>query len=95
MIQRIVSMTFSLDSLPDFLRMFEDVRNLIRDQPGCQGLELWQSVSEPAMVFTLSLWDSEEDLDRYRGTPLFRDVWTRTKAMFAGKPQAWSIRQIA
>ncbi len=46
------------------------------------------------MFFTFSVWTSAEHLDAYRNSELFRTTWARTKALFAEKPQAWSLNQL-
>ncbi|MFT5673230.1 MAG: hypothetical protein ACI9JT_001876, partial [Polaribacter sp.] len=31
------------------------------------------------------------DLENYRNTDLFKDVWAKTKVFFNDKPLAWSV----
>ncbi len=94
MIQRIVKMTFRPDSIQQFHQLFDEVRERIRDQPGCHSVELLQDVRQPQVMFTYSLWESEEDLNAYRQTDLFVHTWKRTKALFQGKAEAWSLSRI-
>lgn len=91
MIIRIVQMTFREDALADFMALFEERKQLIRDFEGCRHLELWQDAADARICFTYSHWESEVHLDHYRFSTLFRDTWARTKALFAAKPQAWSV----
>jgi len=86
-------MTFREDAVAAFTALFEERRQLIRDFPGCRHLELWQDAGDARIFFTYSLWESETHLDHYRFSGLFRDTWARTKALFAAKPQAWSVLQ--
>jgi quinol monooxygenase YgiN len=95
MVERIVKMTFKTVYVPDFLALFHEVSDLIRQQEGCQSLALWQDKTDPAVLFTYSRWQSDADLDRYRRSELFQQTWARTKAMFQDKAQAWSLQQIA
>lgn len=95
MVERIVKMTFQKAFVPDFLALFHEVSDLIRQQEGCQSLVLWQDKTDPAVLFTYSRWQSEADLDRYRQSELFQQTWALTKALFQDKPQAWSLHQIA
>ena len=58
-------------------------------------LELWQDSANPAIFFTYSHWESEAHLNHYRFSEFFKDTWGKTKALFADKPQAWSVMQRA
>jgi heme-degrading monooxygenase HmoA len=84
-------MTFAADKVADFQSFFEERKQTIRGFEGCQHLELWQDVNRPEVFFTFSIWDSEQALNHYRFSDFFKDTWTQTKAMFADKPQAWSV----
>jgi quinol monooxygenase YgiN len=94
MITRIVKMHFKKEAVADFLHHFEKHKNAIRHQPGCQLLVLYQDVQNPKIFFTYSYWDTEEDLNKYRQTALFKDVWAYTKTLFKEKPLAWSLAEI-
>jgi quinol monooxygenase YgiN len=91
MIKRIVQMTFRPECRQEFLDFFNERKATIRGFEGCQMLELWQDINNPDIFFTHSLWTSETQLDHYRFSAFFKDTWTRTKAMFAAKAQAWSV----
>jgi quinol monooxygenase YgiN len=95
MIVRIVQMTFQPDKTDQFVALFEERKATIRSFPGCTHLELWQDTREPHIFFTYSNWDAESDLDHYRFSEFFKDTWGRTKALFADKPQAWSVTKRA
>ena len=43
---------------------------------------------------TLSYWDSERDLEAYRNSELFKDVWGRVKVLFGAPTQALSLNKI-
>lgn len=91
MIVRIVQMTFRKDEVNSFLDLFEERKSLIRNFNGCSHLELWQDAHNENVFFTYSNWESEDHLNHYRFSELFKDTWARTKALFAEKPQAWSV----
>lgn len=91
MIKRIVKLTFQPDQTEAFRSIFEEMKVQIRGFEGCHHLELWRSRSEPNVFFTFSFWDSEEYLDAYRQSELFQGTWRRTKALFAARPEAWSV----
>lgn len=91
MLRRIVKMTFQKDRIEDFLLIFEHSKNLIRHFPGCQHLELLHLEGQQEVLFTFSIWDSPESLEKYRHSELFQQTWSKTKVLFAGKPEAWSM----
>jgi quinol monooxygenase YgiN len=93
MIVRIVQMTFQPEKVRTFLALFEESKQLIRGFDGCAHLELWSDTKNENIFFTYSIWESENHLDHYRFSPLFKDIWPKTKALFADKPQAWSVQQ--
>ncbi len=93
MIIRIVQMTFRSEEVNNFINLFEERKTLIRSFEGCRHLELWQDAKNENIFFTYSIWDSEEHLDRYRFSELFKDTWSKTKALFDAKPKAWSVNK--
>ncbi len=93
MIIRIVQMTFREEVIEDFKALFEERKSTIKGFAGCTHLELWQDSNQRNIFFTYSHWNTESDLDHYRFSEFFRDTWTRTKALFKEKPQAWSVNR--
>ena len=94
MITRIVKMEFAPENVPAFLANFDLVKDKIRNFPGCDHLELWRGKDDGATFFTHSRWESPEHLDIYRNSPIFKEVWATTKAMFRSKAQAWSVDSV-
>ena len=95
MIKRIVKMTFREDAVSSFLDdVFEGSKGRIRAFPGCRHMEFLRQTGRPNVLCTLSIWDDEEALNRYRDSELFKDTWARTKALFAHKAEAWSMEVI-
>jgi len=91
MITRIVRMEFQPAHVDDFLDHFSAVRNLIRDFPGVQHLELRGDASHSNVFYTYSNWNDLSDLEAYRQSDLFKGAWAQAKTWFAGKPQAFSL----
>ena len=91
MFKPIVKLPFREDALPEFLAIFEESKLKIRDFEGCHHLELLRDMSQLNILFTLSVWEDEASLDHYRQSPLFKTTWEKTKALFAGRPGAWSL----
>lgn len=87
---RIVKMTFKKEKVQNFLDIFEASKTKIRHFAGCQYLELLSDQNDPRVFFTYSVWESHSDLEAYRHSELFNEVWTQTKALFDAKPEAWS-----
>lgn len=92
MLTRIVRMTFHPERVPEFLELFQNSADQIRQMPGCRFLELWQDVNHPAVYCTHSHWESEQHLNAYRQSVLFGKVWPATKALFAAPPLAFSVQ---
>ena len=84
-------MTFLDDKTDAFIQLFEERKERIKSSRGCSHLELWQDPKKPNVFFTYSNWETEADLDHYRFSDFFKDTWGKTRAMFAEKPQAWSV----
>jgi quinol monooxygenase YgiN len=91
MIIRIVKMTFQPDKVSEFLEIFERSKTKIRAFEGCESLTLLRQEDDSCVYFTHSTWKSSEHLDNYRHSELFKKTWTLTKALFAAKPEAWSL----
>tara|TARA_R100000306_G_scaffold61347_1_gene63623 strand:- start:768 stop:1064 length:297 start_codon:yes stop_codon:yes gene_type:complete len=91
MFTRIVKMDFIPSEIPAFLENFEEVKERIRNFPGCQFLELYREKNNSTIFFTYSRWNSEADLENYRHSDLFKKVWSETKPRFQNKAQAWSV----
>lgn len=87
-------MKFREDRIEDFLRNFDSVKDRIRAFEGCKLLELYRDHDDPTRFFTYSYWDSEKELNAYRSSPMFEEVWKETKAMFAERARAWSVEKV-
>ena len=94
MLVRIVRMTFDKDRIADFQDSFNSIKEKIINYKGCKLLELYQDRNDECVFFTYSHWESEEDLNQYRNSEFFKEVWSRTKKMFSEKPLAWSVNKM-
>jgi heme-degrading monooxygenase HmoA len=92
MIERIVKLAIDPNSEQGtaFRMIFAESKNHIAEQPGCHGVHLLESEGH---FFTFSQWESEADLNAYRRSALFGEVWPKTKALFYDKPQAWTCHK--
>jgi len=94
MFVRIVKMSFAEENISAFLENFELMKNKIRNAEGNRFLELYQDKNDKCIFFTYSYWETEGDLENYRKSELFYDVWSFTKNLFNAKPEAWSVDKL-
>jgi|SRR5690554_274343 len=91
MFTRIVKMEFRESEINTFLENFEKVKEKIANYPGCCFLELYHDKNDKTIFFTYSRWRDVADLENYRHSELFGNVWKKTKPLFKAKAQAWSV----
>lgn len=87
-------MSFNAAELDTFLNIFHESSPKIRAFEGCRYLSLHRDHHHHAVYFTVSRWDSQEHLDNYRHSDLFRSTWSKTRVLFAEKPSAYSLDQV-
>jgi len=91
MIVRLVKMNFRPEEVERFLDLFEGWRHRIIAFPGCRRLELLHDATEPGIFFTHSEWESPADLEAYRKSSTFADVWPVVRSLFAARAEAWTL----
>lgn len=91
MFVRIVKMSFEPNKVEEFLKNFDLSKSKIRNFRGCSLLELYRDKTNPNIFFTYSYWNTEEDLNKYKNSVLFKNVWAQTKVLFNEEPLAWSV----
>ena len=94
MFVRIVKMDFNPENITAFLEIFNKNKSKIRAFNGCTFLELYRDKNTPNIFFTYSYWHDEKDLENYRTSTLFKEVWFQTRALFQNKSQAWSVDKV-
>lgn len=90
MITRIVKMIFRKEEIAAFIEIFNSSCNNIISFEGCNALKLLQSQEDKRIFFTISKWNSVNDLEKYRASELFHSTWAKTKILFEEKPEAWT-----
>lgn len=85
-------MHFREEELEGFLEYFEQIKGQIENMPGLVNLKLYQDDTNKNILFTMSSWLNQKNLDQYRNSELFATVWPKTKALFAHKAEAWSLK---
>ncbi len=87
-------MSFDPSKIEMFLANFEANKNHIRNFQGCEFLELYRDKENTNVFFTYSFWAKESDLENYKHSDLFKEVWAETKVLFNARPEAWSVDKI-
>jgi len=95
MITRIVKMTFDPEKLDEFLKFFESSKAKIQSFEGCCKVDLMQDVAQSNQLYTISIWEDERYLNKYRSSEFFSQTWTYTKSLFADKASAVTLEKIA
>lgn len=94
MFVRIVKMTFKLDKVESFLENFKSHKLKVKNAKGCNLIELYRDKNNPAIFFTYSYWEKETDLENYRNSGIFNNIWAQTKILFDDKPEVWSLDKV-
>ncbi len=84
-------MSFELEKVEKFKSIYELNWHKIKGFEGCLHVELLQDRSSPSIFFTYSNWESENHLNNYRDSIVFKTVWASTKVLFNQKPEAWTL----
>ena len=87
-------MTFREDEIQSFKQIFAESAALIQSFEGCGEVKLMRDMSHNNVFFTLSKWETEEHLQIYRSSILFKTTWARVKPLFSEKAEAWSLLNI-
>ena len=95
MLIRFVKLTFRQQEVENFKIVFSKAQPLISKFPGCQHVELLNDLNQSNVFFTLSHWESEEHLENYRHSELFKTTWAQTKPLFDDAPEAWSVEKVS
>lgn len=91
MIIRLVKLTFVPSFIDDFYRIYREKEPRIGTWPGCCGVKLLQDKDNPAVYYTWSLWESEQQLNDYRHSAFFQETWAVVKKHFAAAPEARNL----
>ncbi|MFT6850222.1 MAG: quinol monooxygenase YgiN [Sphingobacteriales bacterium] len=94
MIKRFVKLEFAPERVTEFMGIFHNSKDKIRGFDGCHEMKLHKSTTAENVLFTVSVWESEDHLNKYRHSELFIATWEKTKKCFNGKPEAWSLELV-
>ena len=87
-------MSFFPDKTVEFISVFNDAKEKIASVEGIISLELVRDTNNKNTFFTISKWESEFFLEKYRKSKLFQNTWSKTKIFFNKKAEAWSTQSI-
>ena len=94
MIIRIVRMHFTEAGVGNFLEIFKRHQAAIRSVEGCTHLELLKDLNNPLVYTTMSYWQHAQNLENYRESDLFKNVWGQVKTLFAARTEAFSLEKV-
>ena len=86
-------MHFTEAGVEEFLSIFEKNKVAIRNFEGCSHVELLRDLDDPTCFTTLSYWNNVGNLNAYRKSQLFEEVWGQVKSLFAERSQAFSLEK--
>ncbi|HTL81014.1 MAG TPA: antibiotic biosynthesis monooxygenase family protein [Bacteroidia bacterium] len=89
---RLVKMEFQEGKAEIFRETYAKYSARIAAAEGCRSVRLMNDHSNGNIFFTVSEWESEKNLDDYRKSDLFKEVWSQVKPMFAVPAQAWTLK---
>ena len=92
MIVRIVKLSFTESFVSEFESQFPSIKNIVEGIEGCNSVILLKG--QDHTYFTYSLWNSEADLEAYRNSITFQNIWAIFKPHFVAPAQAWTTVQI-
>ena len=87
-------MKFEPENVSTFINIFTTNKEKILTFDGCHSVKLVRDINAHNIFFTLSIWDSENALNKYRESKTFKDIWSKTKPLFSHKAKAWSVKEI-
>jgi quinol monooxygenase YgiN len=93
MIVRIVRFHFTEEGVLVFNELFKKHRMAMASFDGCLSLELFNETNQPLAFATISKWKSEQHLEAYRKSELFKTIWQKIKPYFSEKAQAFSLSE--
>lgn len=86
-------MHFTEAGVDEFLQIFKENQQAIRNFPGCTHLELLKDADDSTSYITLSYWDNPDSLEAYRKSELFGKVWGQVKTLFSQRSIAFSLEK--
>jgi heme-degrading monooxygenase HmoA len=86
MIVRLVSLKLKPDKRGEFEQLFAQSYPRLKSLPGCLSLQLLGDVNGQGDYLTVSHWRTLADLEAYRTSSLFEEIWPQVKALLRDRP---------
>lgn len=74
-----------------FKSMIQSIQDKIKAFDGCYSVNILCDKNQKNRFFSYSTWESEEDLNNYRKSEFFTEIWSDVKKMFIKDAQAWTV----
>lgn len=87
-------MEFLPEKSDEFEACVKNITQRIANFEGCYAVRILRESDEGNVFFSYSYWRSKEDLEKYRKSDLFREIWPKTKAMFSSRAIAWTTEVV-
>lgn len=84
-------MSFKNEEAAKFIQIFNESAGFIQSFEGCHEVKLMRDTGNDNIYFTLSKWQTEDHLNIYRSSALFKMTWAKVKPLFSEKAEAWSL----
>lgn len=82
MITRMILVNVPVEKIPEAERLWnEDCGPLLVKQPGCKGEQFLRSREHPGEFVSLSTWENQEAIDRYRASDTHKAIQQHTRAL--------------
>jgi heme-degrading monooxygenase HmoA len=82
MITRMILVNVPAEKIAEAERLWkEDCGALLIEQPGCKSEQLLRNRENPGEFISLSTWDNQEVIDRYRISDAHRTIQQHTRAL--------------
>lgn len=94
MITRIVHLHIHTHRIQEALHILEQNIASIRKMHGCREVNLFRDAHRSGLLMSISVWQSEADLNNYRQSAFFQDFWRQLKTTFAEPARAWSFEEV-
>lgn len=91
MITRIVKMSILESEIERYQEIVKPYKSKILSSPGCKDVQIFKDINNKSIVFSYSVWETEQDLENYRKSEMFRKVWNEVKTLFSNPAEAWTI----
>jgi len=88
---RIVKLHIKPQKTKEFSSIFKAHKPKLLEMPGCKSVTLARDQEAESQFITISEWEYAADLENYRNSALFVQIWKIVKPMFAAKALVQSL----